>query len=116
MGNPEEQTVVNVDPALVDQLAKRIDDAQSHIGTVINRVKTIREELVSSGAWKGLGSGAFQTVQSEWESNGAKLNGALEQIEAGLKSNRAGLSQGDEDAGAAVRRAGTSEPLNIPGA
>lgn len=106
---------VNVDPATLDQLAGRVGTVHEEIGGILRRVQGIADSLANPAVWSGQGSARFMQVRQEWQQNSAALNTALTGIEDGLRNNRTGLENADQDTGATISRINTSEPLNIPG-
>jgi WXG100 family type VII secretion target len=103
-----------VDPAMLDQLAGRVDTVKDDTDAILRRVQGVADQLANPAVWSGLGQQRFAQVSAEWQQNSAKLNAALVGISQGLRSNRAGLETADQDAGAALGRVDTPS-LNIPG-
>lgn len=106
---------LNVDPAMLDQLAGRVDTVNDDVDSILKRVQSIADQLANPAVWQGQGQARFVQVSAEWQQNSVKLNNALTGISEGLRSNRSGLETADQDAGSAIGRVDTSGPLNIPG-
>ncbi|MFL0578095.1 WXG100 family type VII secretion target [Dietzia sp. 179-F 9C3 NHS] len=104
-----------VDPAMLDQLAGRVDTVKDDVDGILKRVQGIADQLANPAVWSGQGQVRFAQVSTEWQQNSAKLNAALLGISQGLRSNRSGLETADQDAGARLGRVDTGGSLNIPG-
>lgn len=104
-----------VDPAVLGQLAGRVERVKDDVDGILKRVQGIADQLANPAVWSGQGQVRFAQVSREWHQNSVKLNAALLGIAQGLRSNSSGLETADQDAGAGLARVDTGGPLNIPG-